>query len=276
MPAQPAGSAPAEGRGRPVLQRGHVPVAIQVDLPPGPELILHVLDPAPLVDRSRPLRLPPHAAAADAGPARLCRSGEMLDRHGAVSLRGGEAARRTSDPAAADGSRSQASHTAHRHPATARAARARSREDAPPAAARAPERARGSRAPRRRVRTRDDADRRRAPRAAGSPRPPRQAARRRSSVTSGRARKRSGTNVVPIPERCADRAVAGLHRGHGSRGGMCQPDAASGPRQADLATVEVSREHELHAPRTQAGQRIREVAEEDARSASGSTWAEGS
>ena len=40
-----------ERRRGPVLQRGHVPVAVEVDLAPGAELVLDVLDPAPLVDR---------------------------------------------------------------------------------------------------------------------------------------------------------------------------------------------------------------------------------
>ena len=86
-----------EGRRRPVLQRGHVPVAVEVDLAPGAELVLDVLDPAPLVDRALPLRLPPDAAAADLGPARLGRSGEVLDRHRG-QLRASSGAQRRAQP----------------------------------------------------------------------------------------------------------------------------------------------------------------------------------
>ena len=162
---------PREGRRRAVLQRGHVPVAVEVDLAPGAELVLHVLDPAPLVDRALPLRLPPDAAAADVGPARLGRSGEVLDRH-----RGQLRAQRA------------------------------------------------------------------------------QAARSRSSVTSGRAKNRSGTNVVPRPGRDVhDRAVAGLERRDRARARMREADAPAGPGQADLAAVQMSREHELRAIPSAAG-----------------------
>ena len=180
-------------------------VAVEVDLAPGTELVLDVFDPAALVDRALSLPLPPDATAADSGPARLGRSGEVLDRHAIVSLR----------PVGDAGD---------------------------------------------------------------SPTPPPQAARRRSSVTSGRAKRRSGTNVVPRPgEVCMTVPLQASTRRHRARARMREPDAPAGPRQADLAAVEVSREHELDAPRAQPGQRVREVAEEDAQlRASGSTWSDGS
>ena len=86
--AGPAGSVRARGNARagPNCSEADVAVAVEVDLAPGAELVLDVLDPAPLVDRAVAPRLPPDAAPADLGPARLRRAREVLDRHRQLSV----------------------------------------------------------------------------------------------------------------------------------------------------------------------------------------------